>query len=140
MAGVELSETVLSFTRKALDSVDLSTASADAIPFEDNSFDVVLSAGTLVCIGPEEIEKSLSEICRVSRRWIVLVEPIEIDPRYATAHGREDPFSNTMYWIRDYAGLLEGRAALRSLVPMPKSLQLGHMNSIAVFELTQPQD
>jgi hypothetical protein len=140
IAGVELSNTVLDFARQTLSPalgfcVELTQASADNLPFADKSFDVTLTAGTLVCIGPDDIEKSLSEICRVSRRWIVLVEPIEIDQRFATAAGREDPYPNTMYWIRDYSGLLEGSAVLRSLTPMRRNAQLGHLNSIAVFEL-----
>jgi len=140
LAGIELSPVVLDYARDVLPielgcGVELMQASADKIPFSSNSFDAVLTAGTLVCIGPEEIEAALSEICRVSRRWIVLVEPIEIDARFATAAGREDPYPNTMYWIRNYAGLLEGQATLTSLVPLPRHQQMGHLNSIAVFEL-----
>lgn len=140
LAGIELSAVVLDYAREVLPvelgcGVELMQASADNIPFSSNSFDAVLTAGTLVCIGPEEIEAALSEICRVSRRWIVLVEPIEIDARFATAAGREDPYPNTMYWIRNYAGLLEGQATLTSLVPLPRHQQMGHLNSIAVFEL-----
>lgn len=136
IAGVELSKTVLDFARSALsEDVELKQAAADDLPFEDSSFDVVLTAGTLLCIGPDEIEKALTEICRVSRRWIVLVEPIEIDPRYATATGREDPYPNTMYWIRNYAGLLAQRTELASSFRLPKGTQVGHMDSISVFEL-----
>jgi hypothetical protein len=42
-----------------------------------------------------------------------------------------------MYWIRNYVGLLEGRAELRSLTPLPKQTQMGHLNSIAVFEIIE---
>jgi len=142
IAGVELSNTVLTFTRDVLpksisQTVELEQANANHLPFSDKSFDVALTAGTLVCIGPDSIESSLSEILRVTRQWIVMVEPIEIDPRFATAAGREDPYANTMYWIRNYAGLLEGRAELRSLTPLRKEQQMGHLNSIAVFEIIE---
>jgi len=139
IAGTEISPTVLDFTRKTLPTavgqgVDLYEGSADALPFPDDSFDVVLSSVMLVCVGPEEIEQVLSEICRVARKWIVLVEPLEIDPRFATPAGREDPYPNTMYWIRDYSGLLKDRAETISITALPHHKQMGHANSIIILK------
>lgn len=141
MAGTELSSTVLTFARQNLPTslicpVEIVQARADDLPFPDDSFDVILTSNLLSCIGPLDIEKSLAELCRVSKRWLVLGEAIELDRRYATPEGREDPYPNTMYWIRSYDGLLKGRAERRNVITLPAEWHIGHLNSISIFELT----
>ena len=42
------------------------------LPFADNSFDLVWSSDVLEHIHPEEAEKVVSELVRVSRRFLVL--------------------------------------------------------------------
>jgi hypothetical protein len=138
IAGTELSRPVIEFARdhlpKALGQpVHLVEAAADGLPFPAGSFDIVLTSMVLQCIGPERIEPSLREILRVARRWLILAEPFEGDVRYATAPGRPDPYPNTMYWIRNYAGMLRDRAHLISTVHVPIDQRIGHLDSILVF-------
>lgn len=137
MVGTELSPTVIAYAADTVQKVlpvEIVKTAADNLPFRDGEFDVILTSVTLVCIGPQEIERSLAEIARVSARWIVLAEPIENDPRFGTATGREDPYPNTMYWIRDYATMLAPVARRVSVECLDADAQLGHLNSISVFE------
>ena len=81
LAGTELSAKVLEFTRANLpqalgQTVELVQAAADRLPFEDKSFDIVVTGVTLVCIGPDLILPSLNEVLRVCSGFLVLAEPL----------------------------------------------------------------
>jgi len=136
LAGTDLSPTVLAEARRRLASeslpVELSVASAEALPFADKSFDIVLTSVMLVCIGPEAIDASLDEIVRVSRRWLVLCEPWS-----ERTTDEADFHPETTYWIRNYRARLEGRADLAAVRHLPREHHIGHLDSIAVFELRQ---
>jgi len=116
--------------------LDLVHAAADALPFESDEFDVVLASGVLLCIGPETIRSSLLEMMRVTRKWLVLVEPYSDDPADANWAGKADYYPNTTYWIRNYTDLLPEIANVqrRHFVKAETDQALGHMNSILVFE------
>jgi SAM-dependent methyltransferase len=134
LAGTELSETVLDFTRGTLPAalgqpVELVQAAADSLPFPDNSFDIVCTCMVLVCIGPNDIERSLAEMLRVSRRYIVLGEPFS-----GEGPDRIDPYSNTSYWVRNYERLLGGRARLVLSKMLADEAKMGHLDSVLVFE------
>ncbi len=49
-------------------------ATADNLPYSDHSFDLVFTAGVLIHLDRELLYKSLVEIHRVSRRYILAVE------------------------------------------------------------------
>jgi ubiquinone/menaquinone biosynthesis C-methylase UbiE len=140
LAGVEISPIVLEFACKTLPEaigrpVELLHASADKLPFPDNSFDIVLSGGSLVCIGPEAIMASLNEMVRVCRGHLVLAEPFSQNPAEATPEGRKDLYPNTSYWIRNYVGLLEGRADKVSVQTLPLEDKIGHLDSITILKV-----
>lgn len=140
LAGTELSTPVLAYARKTLPEalgqpVELVQAAADNLPFPDKCFNVVLSSVMLVCIGPEAIEASLNELVRVCRGHLVLAEPFSDSPSEATPAGRLDPYPNTAYWIRNYAGLLAGRADLVSVQKLPPEVNMGHLDSITVLKV-----
>jgi SAM-dependent methyltransferase len=75
--GVDSSEEVLSLARDYLGEVpaDLALARVDALPFPDQSFDIVIAMSEFQYIQQDEdLAGIASELCRVSRQWIVLVE------------------------------------------------------------------
>jgi ubiquinone/menaquinone biosynthesis C-methylase UbiE len=109
---------------------------AAGLPFDDKSFDISLASVTLCCIGPEEIERSLAEILRVTRRWIVIAEPFDDNPKHGTPEGSPDCYPNTTYWIRNYAVLFGDRAKLRSVRYIEQEHQMGHIRSVMVFGVT----
>ncbi len=136
LAGTELSAPALAFAKETLPAalgrdVELVMASADCLPFPDRSFDIIVTAVALVCIGPDEIQKSLTEMLRVARSYLVLGEP---QAAFA-AEDFTDRNPKTTYWVRNYARLLAGRATLISSRVIPAEFQLGHLRDIAVFEI-----
>jgi ubiquinone/menaquinone biosynthesis C-methylase UbiE len=54
--------------------VALGQADARRLPFPDNSVDLVLTSGLLVCIHADELAHVLGELKRVTRRSVVLLE------------------------------------------------------------------
>lgn len=134
LAGTDLSPGVLAeaHRRLAADGLapELELAAADALPFADKSFDIAMTSVMLVCVGPEAIDASLDEIIRVTRRWLVLCEPWS-----DAAKDRPDYHPNTTYWIRNYRERLRGRAALIDVRHLAREHQIGHLDSIAVFQL-----
>jgi hypothetical protein len=141
LAGTELSPFVADAARRLLSEhaaqpVEIGIAGAERIPHGDRSFDVVLSAGMLICVGPDDIEAALREIVRVARRWIVLAEAFDDTQEAATFAGRVDPYPNTAYWVRNFGALLPRAAAVRlvSSEVLPREHHIGHLNSVLVFE------
>lgn len=140
IAGTELSPTILRYAIETLperlgQTIHLYEASAERLPFRDGEFDTTLLSVVLCCIGPEEIQKSLDEVLRVTRRWIVIAEPHDDNPTHGTPLGSPDYYTNTTYWIRNYDVLLEGKAKLASIRPLSRADQMGHIRSIMVFKL-----
>ncbi len=132
IAGTELSPTVLTFARDTLpETVELYEAEAARLPFGDAEFDITLSVLVLVCIGPEEIDASLKEILRVTKRWLVIGE------QFHTGATTEDPYPNTNYWIRDYPAILKDRVRLVGVRHLEKADHIGHLDCLMVFEKLQ---
>ncbi len=67
VAGIDISDYCL---ENAMESVkpDLQHASCDDLPFEDNSFDLVISIATIHNLHLDGVKQSLREIMRVSRK------------------------------------------------------------------------
>lgn len=100
-------------------------ATADDLPFRDKTFDLVLTVGVLIHVPPERLSRSICEIVRVSRKFILAVEydaptPTPIDYRgqragiwkrpygsiYGNFHdviqiatGPADEFDGCRYWL-----------------------------------------
>ncbi|MBY5553713.1 class I SAM-dependent methyltransferase [Rhizobium leguminosarum] len=143
LAGVELSEHVLDASKELLGGsirspFSVQLGNGKRLPFDDDSFDVVLSSIMLSCVGPENVESVLKEMVRVSRRYIVMAEPYDDSVEGASAGGKPDPYPNTTYWVRNYQGLLSKlgvetrRTSLRHIPPADR---IGHLNSIQALEI-----
>jgi spore coat polysaccharide biosynthesis protein SpsF len=69
-----------------LDIDHLFDATADQLPFKDEQFDLVFTSGVLIHINPSNLESSMREIHRVSKKFIFCCEyfsdrPVEVDYR-----------------------------------------------------------
>lgn len=70
VTAVDISETALSYvnTRKV-------KASALDLPFEDQSFDLVLSSEMLEHLSTQDLHQAIRELKRVSKRWLLISVP-----------------------------------------------------------------
>ena len=146
LAGIELSEHVLEASKTLLagsikSPYAVQLGNGKGLPFENGRFDVVLSSIMLSCVGPENVKSVLSEMVRVSNRYIVLAEPFEDSRDAATPQGKPDPYPNTTYWRRNYLGLLQDMGFHVRQVSIQHLNQqdfIGHLDSIQVLEIYQP--
>lgn len=70
LSGVELQPYALEIARTRLPDVSFRMGSALALPYEDSAFDVVFTSGVLIHISPGDLRRAMSEIRRVSKRYI----------------------------------------------------------------------
>jgi len=109
--------------------ISLAVANMDLLPLEDNSVDVVLTMHSLEPNGGNEI-KLLSELSRVARRYLVLVEP-----DYEIAGEEQKHRMDTLNYVRG----LENSAEILGLRRVAKSAMVNNSNklnaaSIWIFE------
>jgi ubiquinone/menaquinone biosynthesis C-methylase UbiE len=129
LAGVDVSEAAIRYGRHALAregiNADLRAAMAHELPYATGQFDVVFTCGTLVCVGPDAIARALTELVRVSRGTIFLLEG------GSPTREETDPYPNTMYWRRDYSRWLHELVADRivHVEPVPSELVHGHLDT-----------
>ena len=72
VAGIDISEYAISNAVEGTEAV-VQVADARELPFEDDSFDLVVSINTLHNFEREGVVQSLREVQRVSRRWSFVV-------------------------------------------------------------------
>lgn len=92
-------------SRQGLDQARLLSGKADDLSlFGDKSFDLVFTDAVLLYVGPDKIRKVISEMKRVARKAIVLLElhrpSLEQKSLLLGVHTRDG-------WIRDYEKLLK---------------------------------
>lgn len=75
LTGVDLSESAVQEARERNPGIQIDVANALDLPFEDNSFEVVLCAEVLEHL--KEPQKALAELCRVSSKHVILSVPHE---------------------------------------------------------------
>jgi spore coat polysaccharide biosynthesis protein SpsF len=75
-------------------------AETNHLPFSDNAFSLVFTAGVLIHVPPDEIDKAMEEIHRVSSTWIVAIEYFAPEEREVEYRGRSG-----MLWLRDYGSM-----------------------------------
>jgi ubiquinone/menaquinone biosynthesis C-methylase UbiE len=74
LAGLDISESAVIETLKKVPDAQVIMGKADDLPFENNSFDVVITDAVLIDVPPEKIEKVRDEIMRVAKKGVVLAE------------------------------------------------------------------
>lgn len=68
--GIELSPSAVEVAKRRLPSAEIRQGSAFSLPYEDNAFDVVFTSGVLIHLAPQDLEKAMREIIRVSKCYI----------------------------------------------------------------------
>jgi len=68
--GIELQSYAVELSKKRTNNINLITGSAFDIPFKNDFFDLVFTAGVLIHISPNDIKNALLEIHRCSKKYI----------------------------------------------------------------------
>lgn len=68
--GIEINKEVVEISKSLTKNINLIQGSALDIPFKDNYFDLVFTAGLLIHISPSDIKKVLREIHRCTKKYI----------------------------------------------------------------------
>ena len=68
--GIELQRDVAQIARERTKYINFIQGSAFDVPFKDNFFDLVFTAGVLIHIAPNDIKNVMSEIHRVTKKYI----------------------------------------------------------------------
>ena len=98
LTGIELQSYALAGARSRLKNVALQQGSALALPFEDQTFDVVFTSGVLIHIAPDDLPRAMSEIHRCARHYIWGAEYFSPELTAVNYRGNDD-----LLWKMDYA-------------------------------------
>jgi len=105
--------------------LDFVQGDATSLGFKDNSYDVIVSIDTLEHLNDAQREKALSEMVRVSRRWIILALPFKgeaekyekrFNELFLKKYGKPNPALEE-HQLPDYdkfMSILKNKAALKS--------------------------
>jgi pseudaminic acid biosynthesis-associated methylase len=72
--GVDLNEDAVMKAKALFPYFNIVLSSGLDLPFKDDYFDMVFTAGVLIHQSPSTVETMMQEIIRVSRKWIMAIE------------------------------------------------------------------
>jgi len=70
LTGIEVQPYAVEKAKSLFPDINFLVGSGLNLPFEDNSFDLVFTSGVLIHINPKDLPKIISEIHRVSKKYI----------------------------------------------------------------------
>lgn len=76
ITGVDISPKMIELAKKYVgkDKVKLLVADAKELPFADREFDAVLVHGVFMHVKPEDIQETIREVLRVTKKYLINVE------------------------------------------------------------------
>ncbi|MEM7122371.1 MAG: pseudaminic acid biosynthesis-associated methylase [Pseudomonadota bacterium] len=94
-----------------LDRSDVHEGTLQSLPLGDAAADLVFTSGVLIHVAPDDLPAAFSEIVRVARRYIVLVEYFSDQPEEIEYRGQKG-----LLFRRDFGGaLLDAHPSLTCL-------------------------
>ena len=91
--------------QEGISSVKLLEGKADELgQFQDKSFDVVFTDAVLIYIGPDKIKDAMTEMIRITRKALILMEWHSFEPELKDPKGLGIYYQGS--WKRDYVALL----------------------------------
>ncbi len=96
--GLEPQPYALARARALSPGMEFHQGNAFALPFPNRSFDLVMTHGVLIHIHPDDLPKAITEIHRVSRRYILCHEYYAPDTVEIKYHGKDG-----LLWKTDFA-------------------------------------
>jgi len=104
--GIELQQYAID--RLCVKDVDVRQGSAESLPYEDGSFDLVFTSGVLIHLPIHILGTAIREMMRVSRHWIWGFEYYSYPRQEITDRNWQD-----MLWSDDYPALFDARLIRR---------------------------
>jgi len=106
----------LFFKQQGIHNVSLFQGKADELEgFPEKSFDIVFTDAVLLCIGPDKIRKVATEIQRITRKTIILVEQ--------HSDGESDLGSRMeKWWLRNYIKLFQTYSSRVNITKIPPEI------------------
>jgi len=95
--GVEPNSYALSLARSVSDKFSAVRGNIFDLPFKNDYFDLVFTAGVLIHISPDRLADGILEIARVSRRYILCIEYYADQETVVEYRGHSD-----LLWKRNY--------------------------------------
>ena len=97
--GVDINDYALRLARE--DGHNVINENILNLSFDNNTFDLVFTMGVLIHISPDDIDKAVKEMCRVSKKYILAMEYPADTEEVVHYHGRDD-----LLWKRNFARVL----------------------------------
>src|SRR3989344_2869787 len=130
LTGIEVQDYAVGVARNLSPKINFVVGSALNLPFEDNSFDLVFTAGVLIHINPKDLDKVLREIHRVSKKYIWGYE------YFSEEYKEIDYRSNKeLGWKNDFLGAYMGKFSDLNLLKEKKIYYLDDSNTDHMFLL-----
>jgi pseudaminic acid biosynthesis-associated methylase len=70
LTGLEINYEAATVAQKRLPQAKIIEGSAFALPFSDNQFDLVFTSGVLIHIHPDDLKTMMSEMVRVTKKYL----------------------------------------------------------------------
>ncbi|MCG2692428.1 class I SAM-dependent methyltransferase [Microgenomates group bacterium] len=117
LTGVDISSVLLAQARLSK-SVRLIRANVLSLPFSSHSFDLVFTHGLLMHLNPRQLPRALTELTRVSKKHLILIEEIRSRPRQL----------NYFTWAHDYEKMIANLPVETKFVYTDQKLKLRYMH------------
>ncbi len=116
VSGIDLNESAIRKASQSLPHFKFRVGSITELPFEDSSFDFVFTRNVLNYVGDENMERSVKELFRVSRKYILNVE-------YFSDNESQIPNASISTWNRNmYKRWLDFKVKIISNVDMHEEI------------------
>jgi pseudaminic acid biosynthesis-associated methylase len=126
--GIEIQSDAVERAKEYTKGINIVEGSAFDLPFRDNFFDLVFTAGVLIHISPDDIGRAMDEIYRVSDKYIWGYEYFSEEHVSIDYRGNDDRL-----WKADFAKLYVDRFSDLKLV---KEKRYPHVKSTTGAEDT----
>jgi pseudaminic acid biosynthesis-associated methylase len=98
LSGIELQSYAVEIAKSRVEDVAIRQGSTLALPYKNDSFDVVFTSGVLIHIAPEDLSRAMAEIHRCAKTYIWGTEYYAPDVTSVNYRGHEE-----LLWKMDYA-------------------------------------
>ena len=128
--GIEINEHAVDLARKRLNGINVIQGSAFDIPFKDNFFDLVYTAGVLIHISKDDVNKVISEMHRCSKKYIWGFEYYSNDAKEVSYRG-----NTNLLWKADFSGIFRKAFPDLKLLKETKNKNLDYDNIDVMYLL-----